>query len=79
MLEMLNQNTTLKKLELGATGITEKGVKAVLKAFEKGGASFKNNTLEHLGLFGNDDSTVDDLPAITDLLEEAGRKKRGGK
>jgi hypothetical protein len=76
---MLNQNTTLKKLELGACGITEKGVKAVIKAFEKGGACCKNNTLEHLGLFGNDDSTVDDLPAITDLLEPAGRKKRGGK
>ena len=79
LLEMLGQNTTLKKLELGNSGITENGVKAIFKAFEKGGVAAKNGTLEHLGLFGNADNTVDDLPAVTDLLEEDSRKKRGGK
>lgn len=79
LLEMLGQNKTLKKLELGNSGITEGGIQAIFKAFDKGGVCAKNNTLEHLGLFGNADNTVDDLPAVTDLLEPDARKKRGGK
>ena len=71
------KNNTLKKLELGNCGITEKGALAVLKAFNKGGVCAKNNTLEHLGLFANDDSIDDNLPAIADLLEPEGRAKRG--
>jgi hypothetical protein len=78
-LDMLKVNKTLKKLELGACGITEKGAKNIIKAFEKGGVANKNTTLEHLGLFSNDDSIDDDLPQIYDYLEPEGRKKRGGK
>lgn len=73
---MLGQNTTLKKLELGASGITEKGAKAIIKAFGKGGVAVKNSTLEHLGLFGNADEIDDDLPTIADLMEEPSREKR---
>lgn len=76
LLEMLGHNNTLRKLELGACGITEKGAKAVLKAFERGGVASRNSTLEHLGLFSNADSIDDDLPAIADLLEPASRAKR---
>ena len=77
LLEMLGENKTLKKLELGNCSITEKGAQAVLKAFGKGGVCAKNNTLEHLGLFANDDSIEDNLPAIADLMEAEGRAKRG--
>ena len=74
---MLKQNKVLKKLELGCTGISENGAKAIIKAFSKGGVSAKNTTLEHLGLFSNDDNMDDDLPQIYDFLEPEGRKKRG--
>ena len=74
---MLKENKTLKKLELGNSGITEAGAKAIIKAFEKGGVAAKNSTLEHLGLLNNDDNMDDDLPKIYDYLEEEGRKKRG--
>jgi len=76
LLEMLAKNKSLKKLELGASGITEKGAKAIIKAFSKGGRCAKNSTLEHLGLFGNADSIDDDLPAIADLMEKESRDKR---
>ena len=75
-MEMLKVNTTLKKLELGCTGITEAGGKAIIKAFDKGGVANKNTTLEHLGLFSNDDNMDDDLPSIYDFLEKEGREKR---
>ena len=73
---MCKTNSTLKKLELGATGITEAGGKAIIKAFDKGGVASKNTTLEHLGLFNNDDAMADDLPAIYDFIEKEGREKR---
>ena len=78
-LDMLKQNKTLKKLELGNCGITDAGVKNVIKAFSKGGVASKNNTLEHLGLFNNDDAVDEFLPHVCDLLEPEGRKSRGGK
>ena len=73
---MLKANKTLKKLELGCTGITEAGAKAIVKAFSKGGVASKNSTLEHMGLFSNDDSIDDNLPEIYDLLEKESRDKR---
>ena len=76
LLEMLKANKTLKKLELGCTGISEAGGKLVKKAFERGGVAEKNSTLEHLGLFSNDDALDDDLPEIYDHLEPEGRAKR---
>ena len=76
-MEMLRTNSTLKKLELGATGISEDGGKAIIKAFERGGVANKNTTLEHLGLFNNADSMADDLPKIYDFLEPEGRQARG--
>ena len=78
LLEMLGKNSTLKKLEVGCCGITERGAKAVVKAFSRGGVCASNGTLEHLGLFSNQDEIDDDLPAIYDLLEEDSRRKRGG-
>ena len=75
-LEMLKVNTTLQKLELGCTGITEQGGKAIIKAFSPGGVAVPNKTLEHLGLFSNDDAMDDDLPTIYDFLEKESRDKR---
>ena len=77
LLEMLNENKTLKKLELGACGITEKGANAIIKAFSPGGCACKNNVLFHMGLFANADEIDDNLPHIYDLLEEEARAKRG--
>ena len=76
-LEMLKDNTTLKKLELGCTGITEAGAKTIIRSFSRGGVSATNTTLEHLGLFSNDDNMDDDLPQIYDFLEPEGRAARG--
>jgi len=75
-MEMLKTNTTLKKLELGCTGISEQGGKAIIRAFERNGPAAKNSTLEHLGLFSNDDAMDDDLPQIYDLLEKESRDRR---
>ena len=74
---MLGEKKTLKRLELGACGITEKGAEAIIKALSPGGVAAKNNQLYHMGLFANADEIDDNLPAIYDLLEEEARSKRG--
>ena len=55
----------------------EAGAKTIIRSFSRGGVSATNTTLEHLGLFSNDDNMDDDLPQIYDFLEPEGRAARG--
>jgi len=78
LLEMLAKNKTLRRLDCGRCGISGKGAQEVLKAFGPGGYAAGNQTLELLGLFGNEDEIEDDLPQIYELFPR-GKSSRGKK
>lgn len=73
LLDMLSLNQTIRRLDCGRCGITEKGAQEVLKAFRPGGYAARNNTLQSIGLFGNDDEIEDDLPSIYELFPRGQR------
>lgn len=75
LLDMLSVNQTLRRLDCGCCGITEKGAQEVIKAFGPGGYAARNQSLQSLGLFGNDDGIEDDLPQIYELFPRGKQSK----
>jgi len=71
------KNATLRRLECGCCGITQVGANLVKDRLGKKKIS---GSLEHIGLFGNDDSIDDDLHEINlqlrDNRKAAGRSSR---
>lgn len=75
LLDMLSKNQTVRHLECGRCGITEKGAEEVIKAFSPGGYASRNQTLQVLGLFGNADEIDDDLPKIYELIHNRSKTR----
>ena len=57
-------NRTLRHIELGSCGIKQSGADLIKTTLSQQ----KGITLEHIGLFGNADEIIDDLPEVYGVL-----------